>query len=83
MLEIKEAKMLFDEGVLVSALIETNELLGGFGICLTKKNGEIDYIRTQRSSDIKRYREVDSAIKAVQSIGFRSVEIRNIQEIYF
>lgn len=83
MLEIKEAKMLFDEGVLVSARVETNLLLGGFNIALYRKNGEVSYIRTQRVKEPKKYMEVDSAIRAVRSIGFREVAISNIQDICF
>ena len=80
---MKQAKMLFNEGVFNDVYIVTDDMIGGFAVVFEKKNGEEVALRTQRDDSPKVFKEVDSAINAVRSIGFNSVRINNIQGIYF
>lgn len=78
MIELKEAKMLFDAGVLVTAFIKKDELFGGYVILFDQMKGKEAFrvvYRNQRTKDAKVFKHLDSAVNAVKMIGFRNATL--------
>lgn len=81
MIELRDAKLLFDAGSLMSAYIQKDALLDGYVVLFDqvkgKKSVRVVY-RNKRSDDVKVFKRLDSAVNAVKTIGFDSVTITGL-----
>lgn len=85
MLEMKEAKLLFESGGLRKAKIVDDPMSEGWIILFEKKdanNGnkwsDIAYT-TRRLGCAKDFKDLKAAVNVVKKIGFNSVEVCNLQ----
>ncbi|MCW8966043.1 MAG: hypothetical protein OQK82_05065 [Candidatus Pacearchaeota archaeon] len=81
-LQVKEIKILFDNGGLKKCdIVENSDLYEqGFVCWFTAKNGGQISIRTQRSAErIKTYKNLQSAVNVAKDIGFREIGLKLIK----
>lgn len=83
MLEMKEAKILFDSGGLKDARIMNEPISKGWIILFAKKEGKSwinDNYTSRRSESHKAFKDLRSAVNTVKKIGFNEVQIYDLQK---
>jgi hypothetical protein len=70
----KQVSILFNEGVLVSAMLVLNPMDKGFLLQFNSKNGEV-YTLSSYRSDARIFKTYDLAARVVKSIGFKSMTV--------
>lgn len=82
MLEMKWAKVLFESGALSAAYIQHDSLSGGYIVLFDRylEGSEVRTVyRSQRLNEPKVFKNVESALNLVKSIGFNSVTVCKLQ----
>jgi hypothetical protein len=84
MLELKEARMLFDAGALKDARVMPEPISGGWILLLAKKDGKKwinDNFTSRRSESYKSFKDINTAINTCKKIGFNDVSVLSIQSV--
>jgi len=83
MIELKEAKIIFNAGGLKEPKIINEILSNGWIILFEKKvNGKwvTDGYASRRSEDNKIFKDLRSAVNTIKNIGFNTVQIIDLQK---
>lgn len=74
-MELNEAKRLFDEGVFVRAVIVRVPMGDGYHLELFRKGGKSAETVERQRGGFRVFATIDAAVASAEAIGFRQVEV--------
>jgi len=70
-----DLKLLFDNGLLVKAIVTPAPMTDSYQLLFTKKDKEQLPLTLQRDPEPRAFKTIDSAIRVCKRLGFRVIEV--------
>lgn len=74
-MQLSEAKTLFDEGLLVRAVVVRAPMAAGYHLELYRKGGKACEAIERQRGGFRLFATIDAAVASAEAVGFRQVEV--------